>query len=63
MYTKQDFLKLLKSKRELFAYVVINSNSGLNVKQNKTVWIEAVNACDDSQMFEALHDASHIYVN
>jgi hypothetical protein len=63
MYTKKEFLKLLKSKRELFAYVVINSDSGLNVKQNKTTWIESVNACDESQMFDALIEGSYIFIN
>lgn len=41
MNTKQ-FLALLKSKREVFAYVVIDSDFGVYVKQSKAAWIEKV---------------------
>lgn len=39
---KEQFLKLLRTKRELLTYVVIDSDFGMYVKQSKSTWIEIV---------------------
>lgn len=39
---KEQLLKLLKTKRDLLTYVVIDSDFGMYVKQSKSTWIEIV---------------------
>lgn len=39
---KEQFLKLLRTKRELLTYVTIDSDFGMYVKQSKSTWIEIV---------------------
>ena len=63
MYTKQEFLKLLKSKRELFAYVVINSDSGIYIKQAKKTWLDKVEKMNDSTIFELTVGQNDIVIN
>jgi hypothetical protein len=56
--TKKDLLKLLKSKRELFAYVVINPDCGVYFKQSKSAWLPTIESSDSNSWEIALTDYS-----
>ena len=52
MYTKQEFLQLLKSNRKVYAYVLLNPDCAIYVKQSKSTWIKRVQDMDDAVTYE-----------
>jgi ribosomal protein L25 (general stress protein Ctc) len=47
--SKKEFMKALRSKQNLYAYVVYAPNHGVHVKQSKSEWIKALkhSTCDN----------------
>lgn len=54
---KEQLLKLLRTKKDLLTYVVIDSDFGMYVKQSKSTWIEIIKASNIDEWNVVDYDA------